>query len=193
MKRKLLVVDDDRSVCTSLKKLFEGEGFEVFTAWDAAQAIAHFRASSIDLVVLDVNLGTDDGWSVFQAMVDINPLVPTVVITAEYGQRNRAIAAGVEALIEKPIDVPSLLELIDRLLAEDSEGRLRRVCGEESYCRYVAKDHATFLKLLEERRSVPLNLPTGLRTARPKSESKDTRGTPASPFIVIGDPTASTV
>lgn len=193
MKRKLLVVDDDRSVSTSLKKLFEGEGFEVFMAWDAAHAMAHCKANSIDLVVLDINLGTDDGWSVFQAMVDINPLVPTVVITAEYGQRDRAIAAGVEALIEKPIDVPSLLELVDRLLAEDSEGRLRRVCGEESYCRYVAKDYATFLKLLEERRSAPLHLPSESRTARPKSESSDTRGTPANAFAVIGDPTASTI
>jgi len=193
MKRKLLVVDDDRSVSNSLKKLLEAEGFEVFTAWDGSEAIEHFKANPIDLVLLDINLGTDDGWNVFQSMVDINPLVPTVMITAEYGQRNRAIAAGVEALIEKPIDVPSFLELIDRLLAEDAEGKLRRVCGEESYCRYVAKDYGTFLKLLEERRSAPLKLPIGRRTGQPKAESKDTLGKPAKPFTVIGDPTASMV
>ena len=191
MKRKLLVVEDDRSVSTSLKKLLESRGFEVFTAGGGAEAIEHFKANPIDLVVLDINLGTDNGWSVFQEMADINPVVPTVVITAEYGQRDRAMAVGVEALIEKPIDVPSFLRLIEGLLAQDAAGRLRRVCGEESYCRYVARDYATFLKLMEERRSAPLNLSVGLRTAPPGSDSY-VRGTPANPVTVIADPTAST-
>jgi DNA-binding response OmpR family regulator len=189
--KNLLVVDDDRSVCSSLQKLLQAEGFEVFAAWDGAEAIRLFRTHDIDLVVLDINLGTDNGWDVFQAMVEMKPSVPTVVITAEWGQRDRAVAAGAEVLIEKPIDVPSFLRVIDGLLADNAEHKLRRICNSERYCHYMAKDYATFLKLLEERHSAPLNLPIGLRTAPPESESEDTLGAPAKRFTVIGDPTAS--
>lgn len=193
MKRKLLVVDDDRSVSESLKKLLEAEGFEVLTARDGAEAIEHFRAREINLVVLDINLGNDNGWDVFQAMAEINPFVPTIVITAEWGQRDRAVAAGAEALIEKPIDVPSFLKLIDDLLEEEVTHRLHRVGRGESHCRYLAKDYTTFLKLLQERRSAPLKLPTAIGTAMASPASRGKRDLPAKKSTVIGDPTGSSV
>ncbi len=189
MKKRLLVVDDDRPVCDALRKLLEAEGYEVFTAYDATDAIECFQGNAIDLVILDVNLGAENGWVVFQAMVEINPFVPTVVITAEFGQRERAIAVGVEVLIEKPIDVPSFLELIEELLAENSTGRRPRVCGEESYCRYVAKDYATFLKMLEERSSAPLDLASESTFARSRAHFRP--GFPSRHLSVVGDPTTS--
>ena len=163
--KHLLVVDNDRSVCRSLQKLLRAEGFEVHTACDAAGAVDLFRVHPIDLVVLDINLGSDDGCSVFQALAEINPFVPIVIITAEWGQHGRAVALGAEALVEKPIDVPSFLELIHDLLTERAQRRLRRVCEKQDYCRYRAKDYATVLRALQERMAAPLELSTGIRSA----------------------------
>ncbi|HWQ90878.1 MAG TPA: response regulator, partial [Clostridia bacterium] len=158
-------------VCSSLKKLLHSQDFEVFAAWDAAGAIHQFKSNDIDLVVLDINLGNDDGWSVFQAITDINPFVPIIVITAEWGQHHQAVALGAEALVEKPIDVPSFLELINSLLDESADGRLRRVREDQDYCRYQAKDYATMLRALQERRTAPLELSSGIKSALPGSEA----------------------
>jgi len=162
MKPKLLVVDDDHSVRESLKKLLETEHYDVHPARNAVDALEHFRSNQTDLVVLDLNLGTYDGWKVFHTMAAQNPFVPTVIITAEFDQRERAVAAGVEALIEKPIDVPVFLKIISDLLAETSERRLERVCGDDEYCRYVARHYEPLLSLLNERHSAPLRLSSAL-------------------------------
>lgn len=158
MKQRLLVVDDDPSVLESLMKLLAAEGYDVRGARDGAEALSRFKSGSIDLVVLDLNLGTDDGWELFGRMTALDPFVPTVIITAESGQKDRAIEAGVEALIEKPIDVPMFLQILRNLLTERSQQRRERICGSDDYCRYVPRSYETFLKMLHERRSAPLHL-----------------------------------
>jgi CheY-like chemotaxis protein len=162
---KLLVVDDDHSVRESLRKLLEAEHYDVHTAKAGVDALDYFTFNSTDLVVLDLNLSTDDGWEVFHTMAEVNPFVPTIIITAESDQRRRAVAVGVEALIEKPIDVPAFLKIIRDLLAETSKGRLERICGDDRYCRYLATHSEPFLKLHNERHSMPLKLSSALSAA----------------------------
>lgn len=157
MKPKILVVDDDNSVRESLRKLLAAHGYEVLTAHDSAEALQHFESQKIDLVVLDVQLGAVDGWETFQRMTVTNAFVPTVVITGEFGQRERALTAGVEALIEKPMDVPTFLEIIRALLAETREERLKRVCEGRDF-RYVGRSREAFRRDLERRCSTPLNM-----------------------------------
>jgi CheY-like chemotaxis protein len=167
IKPRLLVIDDDYSVLESLKKLLESEHYDVHPARDGVEALESFKSNTPDLVVLDLNLGTEDGWNVFNRMTQTNPFVPTVVITAEFDQRERAVAAGVEALIEKPIDVPVFLEIISQLLAETHQQRLNRVCGDDEYCRYVARPYELFVRRLNERHSTPLKLSSALDAVLP--------------------------
>jgi DNA-binding response OmpR family regulator len=104
---------------------------------------------------MDINLGADNGWKVFEAMTTANPFVPTIVITAEWGQREKGVALGVEGLIEKPIDVPVLLKMIRDLLAETTEAKLKRICGNQAYCRYVGQHYEPYLRMLQERYNAP--------------------------------------
>ena len=173
MKQRLLVVDDDASVLDAMTKLLAAEGYRVLAARDGAGALSRFKSGPVDLVVLDLNLGTDDGWDVFRKMAELNPFVPTVIITAECGQRKLARAAGVEALIEKPIDVPVFLEIVRDLLGERSEQRRERICGSDDYCRYVARSYETFLRMLQERRSAPMKLSSGLGATAVVSPAAD--------------------
>ena len=158
MKPKLLVVDDDYSVRESLRKLLESQNYEVFPARDASEALDHFNSQRIDLVLLDINLGVDNGWKVFEAMTVKNPFVPTIVITAEWEQREQAVALGVEGLIEKPIEVPVLLKLITELLAETTEAKLKRICGNDAYCRYVGRHYEPYLRMLQTRYTTPYRM-----------------------------------
>lgn len=126
MPPKLLIVDTDRAVGESLRKLLEARNYEVFSTRDGGEALEYFQAHPMDLVVLDINLDAANGWEIYEQMMLTNPGVPTIVMIAEAKQRTRARACGVETLVEKPIDVPAFLEMIHRLLAEPATARLKR-------------------------------------------------------------------
>lgn len=161
MTPKILLIEDDDSVRESLQKLLEAEHYQVHPAYDAIGALQQFKADRTDLVVLDINLGLDNGWEVFEALTKINPFVPTIVITAEWGQRERAVTLGVEGLIEKPIDVPVFLKMIRDLLAETTEAKLNRICGNEEYSHYVPRHYEPYLQRLLERYNAPLRMASG--------------------------------
>lgn len=178
MKPKILVVDDDRSVLESLTKLLEAEHYEVYPARDAIEAMDYFHSKPIDLVVLDINLGTDNGWKVFETMTSTKPFVPTIVITAEWGQREQAVTLGVEGLIEKPIDVAAFLKMIRELLAETTEAKLKRICGNDAYCRYIGRHYEPYLRMLQKRYDTPLRMASH-HEARTEEELDVDRDLPA--------------
>lgn len=179
MKPKLLIVDDDYAVRESLRKLLEAQNYEVLPAKDAREALHHFSAQPVDLVVLDINLGADNGWKVFEQMTMTNPFVPTIVITGECGQRAQAVSLGVEGLIEKPIEVPVLLNMIREFLAESTETKLKRICGNSAYCRFVTGHYEPSLRFLQERYAAPFRITSPGPAMRPAPA-----GPPSLPTVI---------
>jgi len=186
MKPRLLVVDADHSVCESLRKLLEAHNYEVYPARSAGEALEQFGSQPMDLVVLDLNLGADDGWRVFEAMTVRNPSVPTIIITGEWGQREQGAALGVEGLIEKPIDVPAFLGMIRELLAETSEAKLNRIRGNAAYCRYIRRHYEPYLRMLHERYNAPLRMASRAEMPTEKDPFID----PESPAVISASSSA---
>jgi len=133
MKKRILVVDDDPQIRESLRKVLRAEGYEVVLAADGQQGIEKSNAERIDLLLLDLNMPVKSGWDTFERLTAINPLLPIIVITARPDQYALADAAGVAALMEKPLDVPVLLETMRKLLAEPPETRLARLAGKNPH------------------------------------------------------------
>ena len=158
MKRTILILDKDDSVRASLKKLLETEGYRVLQAGNTAEALGRLAGEDINLIVMDVNLGEEDGWKAFERLAAADRFIPTIIVTAEFGQFDRAMASGVEALIEKPMDVPLFLELVEQLLVEDRTGALKRARGGRRSCRYVNRGSDALRRDLESRWSTPLNM-----------------------------------
>ena len=136
-KRKILLVDDDPAVRRMLGMLLTGEGYEVLLAVDGGESIQVVRATDLDLVLLDLNMPGMDGWEAFERLASENPMLPIVVITARPNQCFTALAAGIGALLEKPLDLPKLFLTIRDLLDEPDEIRLARVAGRPSEFHYV--------------------------------------------------------
>ncbi len=136
VKKRVLVVDDDESVRKSIRKVLKQAGYEVMTAVDGEEATARFVPEQIDLVLLDLNLPIRSGWDVFERLTTRYPVIPVIIITGMPNQYQTALAAGVGALLEKPIEVPVLLETIEQLLKEPAEARLRRMCGYQQNTKY---------------------------------------------------------
>lgn len=141
MNKRVLIVDDDVGVRKSIKRVLERAGYEVSMAEDGAQAEAQCAPERTDLLLLDLNLPSRNGWDVFERLTTRNPLLPVIIITGMPGQYRTALAAGVGAIMEKPIEPQALLRTISEVLAEDDQRRLRRLCGYEDQTRQVLSPH----------------------------------------------------
>ena len=128
-KPRVLLVDDDRSVLDALGTVIESEGFDVVRAADGHEAVEKFRQQPINIVLLDLNMPVKGGWDTFERLTNINPLLPIIVITARPDAYPVAMATGVAALMQKPLDIPLLLEAMRHLLAEPATERLSRIAG----------------------------------------------------------------
>jgi DNA-binding response OmpR family regulator len=138
MKKTVLIVDDDAAIRESLRKLLQAEGYEVRLAANGQEGLDQFDPARVDLVLLDLNLPAKSGWDCFERFSFINPFLPIIIITGRDDQYSLAAAAGVGALMEKPLDVPLLLQTITALFTEPAETRLKRLVGLNKDVRYAA-------------------------------------------------------
>lgn len=136
--RRILLVDDDAGVRGSLGNLLVSEGFLVIPAVDGQQALELIKTTSIELVLLDLNMPRKNGWEAFERLSSEYPLVPVIIVTARPNQLFTALGAGAGALLEKPLNIPTLLHTIETLLAEPDETRLARLAGRATDFHYSA-------------------------------------------------------
>ncbi len=110
-----------------LGRVLESEHYQVMFATNGAETARKFAANPPDLVLLDLNMPEKDGWQAFGLMCEKHPFIPVIVITARPHQYAHAVELGVDALMEKPLNLPLLLETIHGLLAESEAERTRRL------------------------------------------------------------------
>ena len=134
VRNRVLVVDDEPAICDSLQRVLELEGFRVESVFNAAAASARLQEGKIDLLLLDVNLAGESGWDLCRQARADDPALRVIIMTARPGQGTMAIASGADKLMEKPLDLPTLLETMRRLLSDRPR---RRVGGSDvkSRCR----------------------------------------------------------
>lgn len=126
---KVLLVDDEPKICAALAGALVSEGFDVVFVESGEEAIEAFRDGIFDIVLMDLRMPGKGGWETFAQLTWSRPLLPVIIITALPDQEAAAKAAGVGALLEKPLDILVLLETMRRLLDEPIEARLARIAG----------------------------------------------------------------
>jgi DNA-binding response OmpR family regulator len=127
MKTKILLADDEADVREMLGRVLESEHYDVVLARTGRETAAKFIADVPDLVLLDLNMPDRDGWDAFDLMNQTHPFVPVIVITARPQQYEHAAELGIDALMEKPLDLPLLLATIADLLAESETECVQRL------------------------------------------------------------------
>jgi CheY-like chemotaxis protein len=130
--KRILLGDDDPAVRDSLKDVLVSEGYVVMPAENGQQALDLVGHLPIDLVLLDLNMPVKNGWDTYEQLTRDHPLIPIIIATARPNQLFTALSAGAGALMEKPMDIPTLLRTMEKLLAESAEQRLARLAGKEA-------------------------------------------------------------
>jgi CheY-like chemotaxis protein len=141
MKKKILLADDDPGIREMLGRVLESEHYEVVLAGTGREAVAQFAAKAPDLVLLDLNMPELDGWEAIDLITTTHPFVSVIVITARPKQYEQAADMAVDALMEKPLNLPLLLEAIAKLMAESETERVDRLSSPAFKTRYL-KDPA---------------------------------------------------
>ena len=130
--KRILLVDDDPTVRDSLNDVLIAEGYAVIPAENGQRALDLANQVPVDLVLLDLNMPIKNGWDTFERFTADHPFIPIIIVTARPNQLFTALSAGAGALLEKPMDIPTLLHAIRTLLAETAEQHLARLIGKQT-------------------------------------------------------------
>jgi two-component system cell cycle response regulator DivK len=119
---KVLVVEDNEMNRDMLSRRLMRRGFEVLTAVDGEQGVRMAKAERPDLILMDMSLPVLDGWGATR-QIKAEPgtqSIPLIALTAHAmaGDRDKALQAGCDDYDTKPIELPRLLDKMDRLLNE---------------------------------------------------------------------------
>jgi two-component system nitrogen regulation response regulator NtrX len=108
---KILIIDDERSIRSTLRDILEYEKYEIAEAEDGQKGIELFEKESVDLVFCDIKMPKMDGMEVLMKIMEINDEVPIVMISG-HGNIETAVECikkGAFDYIAKPIDLNRLL------------------------------------------------------------------------------------
>jgi two-component system response regulator HydG len=123
---RVLVVDDQRNMRTTLSLMLRDAGYDVEDAADGDIACDRVAAESCDLVLTDLRMGATDGMQVLRHTKEVSPLTEVIVMTA-FGTIESAVEAmrlGAHDYIQKPFSEQELLVKVQRAIEK------RRLAGE---------------------------------------------------------------
>jgi DNA-binding NtrC family response regulator len=119
---KILIIDDEKAICNTLKEILEYEKFNVDVAYDGVEGVKKIMTEKFDLVLCDIKMPKMDGLEVLSKIQEINPEIPVVMISG-HGNIDTAVEAirkGAYDYISKPPDLNRLLITVRNALDRTS-------------------------------------------------------------------------
>jgi CheY-like chemotaxis protein len=118
MKKTILIIEDDARHMKLTTSILSANGYKVAQAWNGKDGIDTARTSKPDLIITDIMMPAANGLEVARALKndDATRKIPIIAMTADVmdGAQNKALAAGCDEYLAKPIDIKRLLTLIEK-------------------------------------------------------------------------------
>ncbi len=115
-RKRILVGEDHRDSLEAMRLMFEAAGFEVITAENGLQAVAKAQTEGPDIILMDMMMPSMDGFTATRTLRERSFRVPIIAVTAMEGARSRALEAGADDFVPKPIDFRDLFRKVHRWL-----------------------------------------------------------------------------
>lgn len=133
MPHSVLIVDDSPTAGPELRQLLEREGYQVYTALRAEEALDALRTSKVDLIITEALLPTMDGFELVRQVRQgtSNTYVPIIMLTVRSAPEDYAAAfeAGANEYFLKPMEAPKMVAAVRGLIARAEAGRLEMPRG----------------------------------------------------------------
>jgi CheY-like chemotaxis protein len=118
MKRKVLVVDDDRPNLTLLKIGLQHKDYDVVTAENGEEALMLLKTENVDVIVLDFKMPKMNGYEFVKALqVMPQGKIPVIILTASEHMQDVFFMEGVRGYLVKPVNLDMLDQKIMTCLA----------------------------------------------------------------------------
>lgn len=171
-RHRILLVDDHLSIRFGVSELLRAQGYTVDEAATAAEAREIARGARPDAILLDHGLPDGDALDLLPLFLEIDSQIPVIVMTghASIELAVRAVKAGAEHFLTKPVDMEALMILLEREI--DHRDRRRRQVASER--RDPTREPQPFLGVSNAVRSLE-------KSARKLADSD-------SPVLVLGEP-----
>ncbi len=129
-KYKILIVEDDRSICNFVETMLQTGGYQVLTAGSCGQGMMVFASHQPDLVVLDLGLPDMDGLELLRKIRQ-SSTVPVIVLSARTDERDKvsALDLGANDYITKPFGPGEMLARVRAALRSNRYNILEAPCG----------------------------------------------------------------
>lgn len=113
-KIKILVIDDDKTLCENFRDILEEDGYEVLTAQTKFSALKIIAKTYVDLILVDIRLPDGNGLEVIKMAKEKIPYVKPIVITAYATLENavEAIKTGIYGYILKPFEIDEVKKTV---------------------------------------------------------------------------------
>ena len=114
---KILVIDNDASVCEILKNYFEKEGYEIKSVSDGVSGVDSFKLYNPDIVLLDIILPKKDGWQVCREIREVSNQ-PIIMISTKNDTFDKVLGLelGADDYVVKPFDIKELSARVKAVL-----------------------------------------------------------------------------
>lgn len=120
MRKKVLIAEDYDDTRSLMRFILEGFGYQVLEATDGKEAVEAIKVERPDLVLMDISMPVMDGLTATQIIrrSDSGAHLPIIAVTA-YGDSyyRKAIEAGCDDLINKPLDFDNLEPVLNQYLS----------------------------------------------------------------------------
>jgi len=122
MIRKLMIVDDSMLIRKKITREFDRSKFDlVASAENGEQAIEYFKMFQPEIVTMDITMPLFNGIQCIERLVEINPDVKILVISAlkDWDTGMEALEKGAQGFINKPVTQQSLIDALETLIEDD--------------------------------------------------------------------------
>lgn len=131
--RRILIVEDNPDLAFGLRNNLEIEGYDIAVAEDGVAGLREARASSPDLIILDLMMPGLDGYRVLRALRDEGNSTPVLILSAkgEEADKVRGFRMGADDFVTKPFSLLELLARVEALLRRSASDD--RPAADETY------------------------------------------------------------
>jgi len=115
---RILLIDDEPNIRLLYATMLSERGHEVREASSGCEALEYLERESVDLVVLDIKLGRENGLELLQEIVNRHPRVPVILLTAYTSFQDDYTSWLAIRYIVKGTDTTAFVDEVERVLGE---------------------------------------------------------------------------
>jgi two-component system cell cycle response regulator DivK len=133
-KGRILVVEDNMDNYELVRFVLERAGYDVFLAMNGRDGVAAARLQKPDLILMDLSMPEMDGWMAAEKLKadEATKPIPLYALSAHTlpSDRKRALDAGCDGYVSKPIHMAGFLDIIERAFGREKEKKKKQKSGE---------------------------------------------------------------